>query len=42
MISMSGEANDVTGAPPQTEFRAITQIVGIDEYNELKQRYGAV
>jgi 2-methylisocitrate lyase-like PEP mutase family enzyme len=34
--------NEPSGAPPQTEFHAITQIVGIDEYNELQQRYGTV
>jgi 2-methylisocitrate lyase-like PEP mutase family enzyme len=34
--------DDPAGAPPQAEFNAITQIVGIGEYNEIQQRYGTV
>ena len=33
--------DDSTQAPAQAEFHAITRIVGIDEYNEIQQRYGA-
>jgi 2-methylisocitrate lyase-like PEP mutase family enzyme len=34
--------DDPTKAPPLAEFHAISQIVGISEYNEMQQRYGTV
>jgi 2-methylisocitrate lyase-like PEP mutase family enzyme len=34
--------DDPAKAPPQAEFHAITEIVGISEYNEMQQRYGTV
>jgi 2-methylisocitrate lyase-like PEP mutase family enzyme len=34
--------DDPAKAPPLAEFHAISQIVGIGEYNEMQQRYGTV